>query len=103
MQAFHERNILIRGQKVNDINPLYKVAQHVTCPAKHYLTQSNSEQCNIHTSTRVSPANIDTIHFVLENPIITVLDTLLFITDLPIYAAKSPPNYHTPIYHNWLL
>ena len=60
MQAFHGRNILIRGQKVSDINPLYKVAQHVTWPAKHYLTQSNSEQCNIHTSTRVSPANFGT-------------------------------------------
>jgi hypothetical protein len=33
-----------------------------------------------------------TIHFVLENPIITVLDTLLFITDLPIYAGTSPTN-----------
>jgi len=27
----------------------------------------------------------------LENPIYTVLDTPLFITDLLIYAAASPP------------
>jgi len=31
-------------------------------------------------------------HFVLENPIITALNTLLFITDLLIYTATSPPN-----------
>jgi hypothetical protein len=34
-----------------------------------------------------SPANFDTTYFVLENPIITVLDTLLFITDLLINAG----------------
>jgi len=32
------------------------------------------------------------ICFVLENPIITVPDALLFLTDLLIYAATSPPN-----------
>jgi len=30
MQAFYQRNILIEEQKVNDINPLYELAQHVT-------------------------------------------------------------------------
>jgi len=49
----------------------------------------NSATC---TPTRVSPANFDMTHFVLENPIITVLDTLLFITDLLIYVGTSPPN-----------
>jgi len=29
MQAVHQRNILIEEQKVNDVNPLYKLAQHV--------------------------------------------------------------------------
>jgi len=29
-QAFHQRNIFIEEQKVNDINPLYELAQHVT-------------------------------------------------------------------------
>jgi hypothetical protein len=93
MQAFYQCNILIEEQKLNDKNPLYELAQHVTQPATHSLTQSTSEQCNIHihTPTRVSPVNFDTIHFVLGNPINTVLDTLLFITDLLIYAATSPP------------
>jgi len=30
MQAFHRRNILIEEQKVNDVNLLYELAQHVT-------------------------------------------------------------------------
>jgi hypothetical protein len=30
MQAFHQRNILIEEQKFSDINPLYKLAQHIT-------------------------------------------------------------------------
>jgi hypothetical protein len=30
MQAFHQRNILIEEHKVNDINPLYELAQRVT-------------------------------------------------------------------------
>jgi hypothetical protein len=30
MHAFHQPNILIEEQKVNDINPLYELAQHVT-------------------------------------------------------------------------
>jgi len=32
MQAFHQRNILIKEQKVSGINPLYKLAQprHIT-------------------------------------------------------------------------
>jgi len=29
MQAFHHRNILIEEQKVDDVNPLYELAQHV--------------------------------------------------------------------------
>jgi len=91
-QTFYQRTILIEEQKVIDINPLYELAQHVTQPATHSLTQSTAEQCNIHTPTRVSPASFDTIHFVLENPIITVHDILLYITDLLIYAATSPLN-----------
>jgi len=91
MQAFYQRNILIEKQNVIDINPLYELAQHVTQPATYSLTQT-AEQCNMHTPTRVISANFDTIHFVLENPIITVLDKLLFITDLLIYAATPPLN-----------
>jgi hypothetical protein len=30
MQASHQRNILIEEEKVSDINPVYKLAQHVT-------------------------------------------------------------------------
>jgi len=30
MQAFHQHNILIEERKVNDINPLYELAQQVT-------------------------------------------------------------------------
>jgi len=30
MQGFPQHNILIEEQKVNDINPLYELAQHVT-------------------------------------------------------------------------
>jgi len=33
-----------------------------------------------------------TINSVLDNPIITALDILLFIADLPMYAATSPTN-----------
>jgi hypothetical protein len=60
------------------------------CTLHCSLTQSTSEQCNVHTPIRVSPANFDTIHFASENHINTVLDTLLFITDLLIYVATSP-------------
>ena len=46
-----------------------------------------------HTHTdKLSPVYFDMIHFVLENPIITVLDTLLFITDLLVHAATTPMN-----------
>jgi len=51
MHAFHQRNVLIEEQQVNDINPLYELA-HVMWPATHSLTQSDSEQCHIHTLTR---------------------------------------------------
>jgi hypothetical protein len=66
MQAFHQRNILIEEQKVNDINPLCELAQHDTKPVMHALTQSTSEQGNTSTSTRVSPANFDTIYLILK-------------------------------------
>jgi hypothetical protein len=32
----------------------------------HAFPNSTSEQCNVHTPTRLSPANIDTNHFVLN-------------------------------------
>jgi hypothetical protein len=30
MQVFHQRNVLIEEQKVNDINPLFKLPEHIT-------------------------------------------------------------------------
>jgi hypothetical protein len=30
MQAFYQRKLLIEEQKVNDINPVYELAQHDT-------------------------------------------------------------------------
>ena len=71
------------------------------------LLPSTAEQCNIHTNKRTQTlththththtnngksSQFRSIHFVLENPINTVLDTLLYITDPPIYAA-TPPLY----------
>ena len=66
MQAFHQRNILIEEQKLIDINPLYELTQRVTQLATHSLTQSTAEQGNIRKSTRVSPANFDTIYLILK-------------------------------------
>jgi len=53
MQDFHQRNILIEEQHVNVINSPYELAQHVTWPTTHSLTQSQSKQCKRHTPTRV--------------------------------------------------
>jgi len=64
MQAFHQRNVLIEEQKVSDINPLYELVQHVTQPVTHSLAQCTSEQCSIHTTTRVSPTIFDAIYLI---------------------------------------
>jgi len=66
MQAFRQRNVLIEEQKVSNINPLYELAQHVTQPVTHSLTQCTFEQCSIHTTTRVSPTIFDTIYLILK-------------------------------------
>jgi hypothetical protein len=55
------------------------------------LFPNSATHTHTHTHTNKSKSNnFDTIHFVLENPLITVLDTLLFNTELLIYAATSP-------------
>jgi len=41
MQAFHQQNILIAEQQVNDINPLYELAytsHDLLCVPQHSLT-----------------------------------------------------------------
>ena len=68
-----------------------------------FPNSSTAEQCNTHTHTRAhtnkgksSQFRYDSLRF--ENSIITVFDTLLFITD-PIYAATPPPySSHTNVF-----
>jgi hypothetical protein len=79
IRPYHLRNYVEShyGRKVSSYRPEinkrlkkknYKVTvfSQVTWPSTHSLTQSNSDQCNIHTLTRVSPTNFDTIHFVCK-------------------------------------
>jgi hypothetical protein len=49
MQAFHQRNILIEEQQVNDINPLYKLA-HTSRGQLHipYLSLIPNSATDIH-------------------------------------------------------
>jgi len=48
----------ISGVLIHKVLYLYTLAF-----VPHSLTQSTSEQCNIHTSTGVSPTNFDMIYF----------------------------------------
>jgi hypothetical protein len=90
MQAFHQRNILIDEEQVNDINPLYELAHksrgHLRIPQLSLIPNRATD-----TQTRVSPANFDTIHFVFKLLLLRYL-AQGFIADLTIYAATPPPN-----------
>jgi len=46
-----------------------KLLQHVSVQSHHpqEVHYSTSEQCNIHTPTRVSPPNFDMINFFVQN------------------------------------
>jgi hypothetical protein len=62
IQAFHQRNVLIEEQQVNDKSSI-QAGSHVMWPAIDSITQSDSDQCHTNTLTRVSPTNFDTILF----------------------------------------
>jgi len=57
MHAFYQHNILIEEQKVNDINPLYELAQHVitsyTFPDSVYFWTVQHTHTNKGKSSRI--------------------------------------------------
>jgi hypothetical protein len=66
MQDFHQCNILIEEQHVNDIDPLYELAYtsrgQICIPQLSLIPNSAT---HIHQKG-VSPTNFDTIHFVFK-------------------------------------
>jgi len=53
------------------------------------VCRTTPEQCDIHTSTRISPANFDTIN--VKIILVRYLIHCYSLQTLPIYAATSPP------------
>jgi len=67
----------------------------------HSLTQSTAEQYNVQTPVRVSPANFDTIHYVLK------ILLSQYLTDCySLQTQYMQPHHHrinhTPMYFNGL-
>ena len=87
MQAFHQCNIFINEQKVSDINCLYKLAQHVT-----YSVHMPSLSLLLNSVTYINKGKSSQFWYDLfdfDNPINTVLNTLLFITGLLIQGVPG--------------
>jgi hypothetical protein len=76
--------------------PSYTVIQEATGSntaggrTVYYFYHDRIKDSATYTSTRVSPANFDKNYFNFK--ILSILDTLLLIIDLPIYAATPPPH-----------
>ena len=67
----------------------------------HSLTQSTAEQCNTQTPVSVSPANFDTIHYVLK-----ILLSQYLTHCYSLQTQYMQPHHHrinrTPMYFNGL-
>jgi hypothetical protein len=100
MQAFHQCNILIEEQQVNDINPLYELADmshgQLRIPQISLILNSAT---HVHQKGQVQLISIPFILF--SKSYCYSLDTM-FLHCRPNNICSHTTQLTTPMYFNWL-